>query len=73
MSLHDVNYASQYADRCLLLFDNGRWQLGETPSILTTELLEALYGVEMEAVPWQGSEIFVPAFRPRSRPADPGR
>jgi iron complex transport system ATP-binding protein len=73
MSLHDVNYASQYADRCLLLFDDGRWQLGETHSILTPELLEALYGVGMEAVPWQGSEIFVPAFRPRSRPAAPGR
>jgi iron complex transport system ATP-binding protein len=73
MSLHDVNFASRYADRCLLLFEQGRWQLGETRSILTPGLLESLYGVRMEAVPWQGSEIFVPAFRPRNRRADPGR
>ena len=29
-SLHDVNLAERFADRCLLLFGDGRWELGPT-------------------------------------------
>ena len=29
-SLHDVNLAVRFADRCLLLFGDGRWNLGST-------------------------------------------
>jgi iron complex transport system ATP-binding protein len=73
MSLHDVNFAARYAGRCLLLFGDGRWQLGETRTILNPDTLEALYGIDMKVLPWQGTEYFLPAFRPRSRGADPGR
>ena len=66
MSLHDVNNAARYADRCLLLFGDGRWQIGETATILTPATLEELYGVAMQALPWQGTQVYVPAPRPRS-------
>ena len=69
MSLHDVNFAARFADRCLLLFGDGSWQLGETGAILSTETLETLYGISMEALPWRGTDFFVPAFKSRDRQA----
>lgn len=58
-SLHDVNLAVRYADRCLLLFGDGRWQLGRTPDILNETTLEALYGTPIDAVPWRSHVLFV--------------
>ncbi len=65
-SLHDVNVAARYADRSLLLFGDGRWQIGATDSILTTATLEELYGISMQALPWQDTRVYVPAPSPRS-------
>lgn len=58
-SLHDVNLAVRYADRCLLLFGDGRWQLGETANILNEATLEALYGTPIDAVPWRSQTLFI--------------
>jgi iron complex transport system ATP-binding protein len=58
-SLHDVNLAARYADRCLLLYGDGRWDLGKSQDILTAERLTALYGTRMEALPWQATTLFV--------------
>ena len=58
-SLHDVNLASRFADRCLLLFGDGRWELGDTSEVLETARLEALYETPMEAVPWRDRRLFV--------------
>ncbi len=58
-SLHDVNLASRYADRCLLLYGDGRWELGSSENILTESRLEALYGTPMEAIDWRDKRIFV--------------
>ena len=66
MSMHDVNFAARYADRCLLLYGDGRWELGETDDVLTPERLEALYGTAMHPLPWGGKQVFVPAVRERS-------
>jgi len=63
MTLHDVNFAARYADRCLLLFGDGRWQLGPTDDVLSGETLEKLYGVAMETLPWKGRNVFMPAIR----------
>jgi iron complex transport system ATP-binding protein len=46
-SLHDVNLASRYCDRCLLLFGNGEWAAGPTDEVLTEDRLNRLYGVRM--------------------------
>jgi iron complex transport system ATP-binding protein len=60
-SLHDVNLAARYADQCLLLFGDGRWELGATGSVLSEDRLTALYGTPMEAVRWRETQLFVAA------------
>ena len=60
-SLHDVNLASRFADRCLLLYGDGNWELGTCDEILTESRLEALYGTPMEAVNWRNTRLFVAA------------
>ena len=58
-SLHDVNLAVRYADRCLLLFGDGRWELGSSADILTEERLSDLFATRMEAVDWRSKKLFV--------------
>ena len=60
-SLHDVNLASRYADRCLLLYGDGSWELGSCDEILTESRLETLYGTPMEAIDWRSTRLFVAA------------
>ena len=58
-SLHDVNLAARYADRCLLLFGDGRWELGPASEILNESRLEEVYATPMESVDWRGGRLFV--------------
>ncbi len=58
-SLHDINLAARYADRCLLLYGDGRWELGPTADILTEQKLSALYAASIEAVAWREGTLFV--------------
>jgi len=60
-SLHDVNLAARYADKCLLLFGDGRWELGPTDSVLCEERLTELYATPMEAIHWRDTRLFVAA------------
>jgi iron complex transport system ATP-binding protein len=60
-SLHDVNLAARFADRCLLLFGDGHWQLGDSRDVLNEESLSELYATRMEAVTWRSQKLFVPA------------
>ena len=58
-NLHDVNLGVRYADRCLLLYGDGQWDLGETADILNSERLSTLYGTPMEALDWRTQKLFV--------------
>jgi iron complex transport system ATP-binding protein len=58
-NLHDVNLASRFADRCLLLYGDGTWEAGATGDVLTADRLERLFGTAMEPVPWRGHTLFV--------------
>ena len=60
-SLHDVNLAARYADRCLLLYGDGRWDIGDTQALLTGECLTELYATVMDTVPWRNMNLFVAA------------
>lgn len=60
-TLHDVNLAMRYADRCLLLFGDGRWELGPAEQALNTDTLSELYQVRMDSVSWNGTRQFFPA------------
>jgi len=60
-SLHDVNAASRYCDRCLLLFGDGDWTTGPTGQVLTEQALTRLYGVSMrEALLGEERVFFIP-------------
>ena len=59
--LHDVNLASRFATRALLLFGDGAWHLGNRSDVLTAENLSALFGVEIETIAWRNRELFVAA------------
>ncbi|MEO1244628.1 MAG: ABC transporter ATP-binding protein [Pseudomonadota bacterium] len=61
LSLHDVNFAARISDRCLLLYGDGRWQTGDCPDVLTSENLLALYGTNMDLLPWRDGVVFVPS------------
>lgn len=58
-SLHDVNLAVRFADRCLLLYGDGRWDLGSTSEILDSDRLSQLYRTPMEAVAWRDRALFI--------------
>ncbi len=57
-SLHDVNAASRYCDRCLLLFGDGNWSAGPTDEVLTEDALQRLYGVPMREARLGGERVF---------------
>jgi iron complex transport system ATP-binding protein len=58
-SLHDANLASRFADRCLLLYGDGRWDSGPVDAVLEAGRLSRLYATSIEAVPWRGGNLFV--------------
>lgn len=58
-SLHDVNLAVRYADRCLLLYGDGRWDIGATANVLDEQRLSELYATPMESVAWRSSRLFI--------------
>ena len=58
-SLHDANLAARFADRCLLLYGDGRWELGPAGAILDEARLEAVYAVAMDAIDWRGKRLFI--------------
>ena len=58
-TLHDVNLAARFADRCLLLFGDGRWKAGPREAVLNETVLSELYSIGMETVPWRAHDLFV--------------
>ena len=60
-SLHDVNLAARFADKCLLLYGDGRWELDDTHAVLTEKRLTELYATTMETVPWRDTNLYVAA------------
>ena len=60
-SLHDVNLAARFADKCLLLYGDGRWELDASTAVLTEERLTELYATSMETVSWRNTNLFVAA------------
>jgi iron complex transport system ATP-binding protein len=49
-TLHDPTLAERFADRALLLYGDGRYQLGRVAEVLTVEELSALYLTPIEVL-----------------------
>ncbi len=58
-TLHDVNLAVRFADRCLLLYGDGRWDLGPSAEVLNEARLSELFATPMESVAWRSQRLFV--------------
>jgi iron complex transport system ATP-binding protein len=58
-TLHDINLAVRFADRCLLLFGDGHWELGASMEILSEARLGELFATPMESVIWREHNLFV--------------
>ena len=65
---HDLNLASQFVDRILLMKDGKAVRLGTPPEVLTPELLHEVFGVEVlvDAHPVTGAPRVTPLVVPRS-------
>ena len=63
-TLHDVNLAVRYADRCLLLYGDGRWALGPSAQVLNAADLSELFATPMESVDWRSHRLFVATGAP---------
>ena len=59
-TMHDVNLAARFADRCLLLYGDGRWTVGPARDVLRADSLGELFDIGMASVTWQDYELFVP-------------
>ena len=57
-TMHDPNLIFRYADKCLLLYGDGRWILGETDDVMNEENLSSLYGIEMQKIKQDNRTLF---------------
>lgn len=60
MILHDLNIASRYCNKILMLFGNGKSAQGEHSEMLTDERLSDLYDYPIDIIRNEGTAIFVP-------------
>jgi iron complex transport system ATP-binding protein len=62
MVMHDINLASRYCNRFLLLLGEGRTVQGSAAKVLTRELLEQLYAHPLEAIPGPYGTVWLPGW-----------
>jgi iron complex transport system ATP-binding protein len=58
-TVHDPTLAARFADRALLLYGDGRWQLGPVEEVLTEVTLSELYLTRVVAGSVSGHRVFV--------------
>jgi iron complex transport system ATP-binding protein len=61
MVLHEPGLADRYCDRALLLYGDGRHEIGPCRDILTADRLATLYGHPLQEVESHGHRWFIPA------------
>ena len=60
MVLHDPGLAHRFCDRALLLFGDGRCEVGEADALLTAGTLSELYGYRLRQIEDGGRRCFIP-------------
>ena len=58
--MHDINLASRYCNRFLLLLGEGRTVQGDAADVLTAELLEQLYAHPLQAITGPHGTVWLP-------------
>lgn len=67
-SLHDPALAARHFGSVLLLYGDGRWELGSAPELLNPANLSALYGVPFTRYSGSGGCLLLPAGPPAAPP-----
>lgn len=60
MILHDLNIASRFCDKILMLFGEGKSMQGDCADMLSDENLNELYGYPIERLQNNGKAVFIP-------------
>ena len=60
VTLHDVNLAAGWCERCLLLFGDGSWELGPGDQVLTQDAVSRLYQMPIRRVEFEDRALFLP-------------
>lgn len=60
MVLHEPGLAARYCDRVLLLYGDGRSEIGPSAELLTADKLSTLYGYPLRALDDRGRPWFIP-------------
>ena len=59
--LHDPALAARYANQCVLLFGDGRWEFGTREEMLTPTRLESLYATPFRRFSDEDDEVLMPS------------
>jgi iron complex transport system ATP-binding protein len=59
-SLHDPMLAARHASHVLLLYGDGRWELGTADDLLTANRMEALYQTPFASMNYDGGKVLFP-------------
>jgi len=60
MSLHDINMAARYCTHLVMLMPGGQTLRGASAELLTTDILERLYGHPLERLEYEQGVAFLP-------------
>ena len=63
MAIHDLNLASRYADRIVMMNGGEIFDAGDAAAVLTPENIKHVYDVEVE-VPNHGGRPYIVPIRP---------
>ena len=63
MAIHDLNLASRYADRIVMMNGGEIFDAGDAAAVLTPENIKHVYDVEVE-VPNHGERPYIVPIRP---------
>ena len=66
MVLHDVNQAIYYSDEIVALADGQVVAQGEPESIVTPELIERVYGIDLDVIDLEGHPFVLNVENPSS-------
>ena len=73
MIRHDLNIASRYSDRIIMLYDKGIYRIGTPDDVINEENILQVYGVDSKVIEDNGRPYVIlrdPSFLPDSSPDD---
>ena len=64
MAIHDLNLASRYADRVIMMHEGRIFAVGPPEEVLTPENIREVYGVEAEVLCGKDGKPLILPLRP---------